>query len=138
MKALDVLQQLHELGVMLTPLPDGTVRYRASQGVLTPVLLDVIRQHKQDRARTQIRARPALGLRTRSGRAHASHPPERCLHGRRFGSRKRRHFERHFGMPESRRYRPRRDAFSCGALDVQADGTPSDRFHRDRQRHEGS
>jgi hypothetical protein len=31
---------------MLTPLPDGAVRYRARKGVLTPALLDVIRQHK--------------------------------------------------------------------------------------------
>jgi TubC N-terminal docking domain len=47
MTALLLLQQLHELGVLLTPLPDGSVRYRARKGVLTPALLDVIRQHKQ-------------------------------------------------------------------------------------------
>jgi len=48
MTALALLQQLHELGVMVTPLPDGTVRYRARKGVLTPAVLDVIRQHKQE------------------------------------------------------------------------------------------
>jgi hypothetical protein len=48
MTALDLIQQLHELGVRLTPLPDGSVRYRARKGVLTPALLDTIRQHKAE------------------------------------------------------------------------------------------
>ena len=48
MTALGLLQQLHELGVILTPFPDGSVRYRARKGVVTPALLDVIRQHKQE------------------------------------------------------------------------------------------
>jgi hypothetical protein len=48
MTALGVLQQLRELGVLLTPLPDGTVRYRARKGVVTPALLDTIRQHKSE------------------------------------------------------------------------------------------
>lgn len=48
MTALDLFQQLRALGVVLTPSPDGTVRYRAPQGVLTPALLDALRQHKQE------------------------------------------------------------------------------------------
>jgi hypothetical protein len=48
MTALILLQQLHELGVLLTPLPDGAVRYRAPRGVLSPTMLDVIRQHKSE------------------------------------------------------------------------------------------
>ena len=48
MTALDVLQQLHEYGVLLTPLPDGTVRYEAPKGVLTPALVDAMRQHKAE------------------------------------------------------------------------------------------
>ena len=48
MTALALLQQLHDSGVLFTPLPDGTVRYRARQGVLTPALLDAIRQHKSE------------------------------------------------------------------------------------------
>jgi hypothetical protein len=32
----------------MTPLPDGTVRCRAPKGVLTPALLDVMRQHKAE------------------------------------------------------------------------------------------
>jgi hypothetical protein len=35
---LALLQQFHELGVILTPYPDGTVRCRAPKGVLTPAL----------------------------------------------------------------------------------------------------
>ena len=46
MTALDLLHQLHDRGVILTPYPDGTVRCRASKGVLTPALLDGMRQHK--------------------------------------------------------------------------------------------
>ena len=30
----------------MTPLPDGIVRCRAPKGVLTPALLDAMRQHK--------------------------------------------------------------------------------------------
>ncbi len=48
MTALSLLQRLHELGVGLTPLPDGTVRYKAPKGVLTPYLLDALRQYKQE------------------------------------------------------------------------------------------
>src|SRR5262245_39901633 len=48
MTALHLLQQLHERGVILTPSPDGTVRCRAPKGVLTPELLDAIRQHKAE------------------------------------------------------------------------------------------
>jgi len=48
MTALALLQQLHECSVILTPSPDGTVRCRAPKGVLTPVLLDGMRQHKAE------------------------------------------------------------------------------------------
>jgi hypothetical protein len=48
MTALDVLQQLHEHGVILTPYPDGTVHCRARKGILTPALVDVMRQHKAE------------------------------------------------------------------------------------------
>ncbi len=46
MTAMDLLPQLHERGVILTPYPDGTVRCRAPKGVLTPALRDDLRQHK--------------------------------------------------------------------------------------------
>ena len=48
MTALALLQQLHALGVVLTPSPDGTLRYKAPKGVLTPALLDAMRQHKDE------------------------------------------------------------------------------------------
>src|SRR2546426_913081 len=48
MTALDVLHQLHALGVSMTPSPDGTVRYKAPKGVLTPALLEMMRQHKAE------------------------------------------------------------------------------------------
>ena len=48
MTALDLLQQLHEHGVILTPSPDGTVRCRALKSVLTPALVDAMRQHKPE------------------------------------------------------------------------------------------
>lgn len=48
MTALDLLQQLHELGVMMTPSPDGTVRCRAPKGVLTPALREAIRARKAE------------------------------------------------------------------------------------------
>lgn len=41
-----LLQQLHGRGVVLTPYPDGTVRYKAPKGILTPALVDAMRQHK--------------------------------------------------------------------------------------------
>jgi hypothetical protein len=46
MTALDVLQELHEHGVILTPSPDGTVRCRAPKGALPPVLVDAMREQK--------------------------------------------------------------------------------------------
>jgi TubC N-terminal docking domain len=46
MTALALLQQLHGRGVFLTPYLDGTLRHRAPKGVLTPALLDAMRQHK--------------------------------------------------------------------------------------------
>jgi len=48
MTALDVLQQLHELGVLLTPFPDESMRYRAPKGVLTPAMVDGMRQHNPE------------------------------------------------------------------------------------------
>jgi hypothetical protein len=48
MTALDLFQQLHEHGVILTPYPDGTVRCRAPKGVLTPALVDAMRRHKAE------------------------------------------------------------------------------------------
>jgi hypothetical protein len=48
MTALALLQQLQALGVVLTPSPDGTVRCRAPQGVLTPALVEVMHQHKSE------------------------------------------------------------------------------------------
>lgn len=48
MTALDVHQQLHALGVVLTPYPDGTLRYKAPKGTMTPALLDQVRQHKAE------------------------------------------------------------------------------------------
>jgi len=48
MTALDMLQQLHEYGVILTAYPDGTIHCRAPKGVMTPALVDVMRQHKQE------------------------------------------------------------------------------------------
>ena len=46
MTALDLLQQLRDLGVVLTPYPDGTLHYKAPKDVLTPALRDDLRQHK--------------------------------------------------------------------------------------------
>lgn len=46
MTAIDLLQELHALGVLLMPYLDGTLRYKALKGVLTPALLDALRQHK--------------------------------------------------------------------------------------------
>src|SRR5262245_12348413 len=43
---LTLFQQLSKVAVALTTYPDGTLRYRAPEGVLTPDLIDVIRQHK--------------------------------------------------------------------------------------------
>ena len=46
MTAFDLLQQLYERRVILTPYPDGTVRCRAPKGILTPALHEALRQHK--------------------------------------------------------------------------------------------
>jgi TubC N-terminal docking domain len=48
MTALPLLHQLHALGVVLAPSPDGTVRCRAPKGILTPALVDAMRQHKTE------------------------------------------------------------------------------------------
>ena len=57
MTALALLQQLYELGVILTPYPDGTVRCRASKGVLTPALIDVMRHYKEELHALQVKTR---------------------------------------------------------------------------------
>ena len=46
MTALALFQHLHELHVALKPYPDGSLRYKALKGVLTPELLDAMREHK--------------------------------------------------------------------------------------------
>ena len=46
MTGLALFRQLHALGVVLTPYPDGTLRYKAPKGALTPALVDAMRQHK--------------------------------------------------------------------------------------------
>jgi len=48
MTAHEVLWHLLTLGVQMTPMPDGTVRYRAGKGVLTDEVLALIRPHRQD------------------------------------------------------------------------------------------
>lgn len=48
MTVLALLQQLHDLGVVLTPYPDGTVRYKAPKGTMTPALVDAMRQQKAE------------------------------------------------------------------------------------------
>ena len=46
--ALALLQQLHTLGVVLAPYPDGTLGSKAPNGVLTPELLAAMRQQKAE------------------------------------------------------------------------------------------
>ena len=46
MSALALLQQLHDLRITLAPSPDGMLHCRAPQGILTPALVDGMRQHK--------------------------------------------------------------------------------------------
>jgi hypothetical protein len=41
-----LLQHLHALGVSLTPSPDGTMRCHVPTGLLTPALVEAMRQHK--------------------------------------------------------------------------------------------
>ena len=48
MTALALLQQLQPLEVVLTPYPDGTLRYKAPKGTLTSELLDGMRRHKEE------------------------------------------------------------------------------------------
>ena len=48
MTARALLHHLHEQDVSLTPSPDGTVRCRAPQGVLTPALVETMRQYKAE------------------------------------------------------------------------------------------
>jgi len=46
MTAVELYHELQERGVVLTPAPEGTLRYRAPTGVLTPFLREAMRQHK--------------------------------------------------------------------------------------------
>ena len=46
MTTLQLLQSLHAAGVVLKPYPDGTLRYKAPKGTMTPALRDGMRQHK--------------------------------------------------------------------------------------------
>ena len=41
-----LLLELHALSVVLTPCPDGTLRTQGPTGVLTPALLEGLRQHQ--------------------------------------------------------------------------------------------
>jgi hypothetical protein len=43
-----LLQQLHDLGVILVPHPDGTLHCRGPKGVLTPALVERMREHKAE------------------------------------------------------------------------------------------
>jgi hypothetical protein len=40
---------LQALSVVFTPDPDGTLRYKAPKGRLTPARLDAMREHKTER-----------------------------------------------------------------------------------------
>src|SRR5262245_48225055 len=44
----DLVQHLSARGVRMTPHSDGTLRCRAPKGVLTPALVDAMRQHKAE------------------------------------------------------------------------------------------
>jgi hypothetical protein len=46
MTALALFHKLHAWSVKLTPYPDGTLRYKAPKGTITPALLAAMREHK--------------------------------------------------------------------------------------------
>ena len=46
MTPIELLRTLQTCDVTLTPYPDGTLRYKAPKGTLTPALLDALREHK--------------------------------------------------------------------------------------------
>ena len=48
MSALELFEQVHDLGIILTPYPDGTLHYKAPKGTMTPALVERIRQHKAE------------------------------------------------------------------------------------------
>jgi len=48
MTGLALLQHLHDLGIRLTPHPDGALRYLGPKGAVTPALLELMRQHKAE------------------------------------------------------------------------------------------
>src|SRR5215471_11191830 len=58
MSAFALFQQLYEVGMVLQPYPDGTLRYKAPKVVLTPELLDAMRRHKE--GLLALLAQPAL------------------------------------------------------------------------------
>jgi len=47
MTARALFHKLHAWGVKLTPYPDGTLRYKAPKGTITPALLEMMRAHKE-------------------------------------------------------------------------------------------
>lgn len=47
MTALNLFQDLHMCGVILTPYPNGMLHYKAPKGIMTPELLDALRQYKE-------------------------------------------------------------------------------------------
>ena len=71
-----LLQQLRALGVIVTRCPDTSLRWRAPKGVLTPALLDAIREHK---AALLTLLTPAL-----LAQSAAANHPEPCQHLRYF------------------------------------------------------
>jgi len=48
MTALGLFRHLRDVGVVLTPSPTGTLRYKAPKSILTSDLLDAMRQHKTE------------------------------------------------------------------------------------------
>jgi hypothetical protein len=48
MTPIDLLQNLRDLGILLTPYPDGSIRYKAPNGVMTAALSAAMRTHKQE------------------------------------------------------------------------------------------
>jgi hypothetical protein len=48
MTALALLQQLRDLGIVLTPYPDGTLCYKAPKSALTSELFDGMHRYKEE------------------------------------------------------------------------------------------
>jgi hypothetical protein len=82
MTALVLLQQLHAWGVVLTPYPDGMLRCCARTGILTPTLVEAIRQYKPALHALVEEAEERLAL-AEDGTVPVSLPPlviGACLH----------------------------------------------------------